>query len=63
MTGEEFKQLRERMRLSQKDLAARLDVTETTLYRWETGKVKVPKLAELAIKQVRAQLREEDLKD
>jgi DNA-binding XRE family transcriptional regulator len=63
MTGAEFKGLREKMRLSQKDLAERLGVTETTIYRWETEKAPISKAVELAIKQVRAELREEDLRD
>jgi len=63
MTAEEFKQARERMRLTQKDLASRLDVTETTIYRYETGVNPIPRTVELALKQIRRELVEADSQD
>jgi DNA-binding XRE family transcriptional regulator len=60
MTGEEFKQAREKMRLTQTDLASRLGVTETTIYRWETDKAPISKTVELALKQIRSELLAED---
>lgn len=63
MGEEEFKNMRERMRLTQKELANRLEVTETTIYRWETGKNPIPKSVELALKQIRRELLEADAAD
>ena len=63
MTGEEFKQAREKMRLTQTELASRLGVTETTLYRWENGKAPISKAIELAMRQIRTDLRNEDAQD
>jgi len=63
MTAAEFQTMRERMRLTQKDLAGRLDVTETTIYRWESGKGAIPRTVELALKQIRLELLEADSKD
>lgn len=60
MTGEEFKQARERMRLTQTEIASRLGVTETTIYRWESDKAPISKAIELALKQIRTELRDED---
>lgn len=51
------------MRLTQKDLASRLDVTETSVWRWETGKNAIPKTVELAMKQIRRELAEADARD
>ena len=63
MTGDEFKQMREKMRLTQTELASRLGVAETTVYRWESGRAPIAKAIELAMKQIRAELREEDAQD
>jgi DNA-binding transcriptional regulator YiaG len=63
MEGEELKDMREKLRLTKKDLAARLEVTETSLYRWETGRTPIPKTVELAMKQIRRELLDEDSKD
>ncbi len=63
MTSEDFKQTREKMRLTQTELAKRLEVTETTIYRWENGKGPIPRTAQLALKQIRTELRVEDLEN
>lgn len=63
MEAGEFQQMRERMRLTQKELAARLDVTENSIYRWENGKTVIPRTVELAMKQVRRELLEADIKE
>lgn len=60
MTAGEFKQMREKMRLTQKELAGRLDVTENSIYRWENNKGPIPRAIELALKQIRRELHEQD---
>jgi DNA-binding transcriptional regulator YiaG len=59
MTPEEFKEWKARMRLSQVELARRLDVTETTIYRWERGLAPISRMLVLALKQVEAEIKEE----
>jgi|SRR5262245_50721992 len=39
MTGKELRKIRTRRKLTQKDLAARIGVTTTSLARWERGEV------------------------
>lgn len=41
MTPEEFRALRERLGLSQEKLARRLDVSQNTVARWESGSRKI----------------------
>jgi DNA-binding transcriptional regulator YiaG len=48
MTGTEFAQWRIAIDLSQKDLAAVLDVSERTVQGWEAAKI-VPTVAECAL--------------
>ena len=49
MSGNEFRKLRKKMKLKQRELSALLDVSERGIRRWENGEVAVPKLAELAL--------------
>jgi transcriptional regulator with XRE-family HTH domain len=44
MTGEELRELRERLALTQREAAIRLDVTERTVSRWERGEGGIPAL-------------------
>jgi transcriptional regulator with XRE-family HTH domain len=55
MTGEEFKKWRLRMNLTQAEVAKALDVTEMTVYRWETDKAPILRTVELALKQVESE--------
>ena len=55
MTREEFKEWRNRVGLTQAEVAKDLDVTEMTVYRWETGKTPILRTVELALKQIEAQ--------
>ena len=48
MTGTEFARRRVSIDLSQKDLAAALDVSERTVQRWEAAQA-VPTIAECAL--------------
>jgi|GEM_PF-5767906 len=59
VTPEDFKAEREKMRLSQIDLAERLGVTATTIYRWENGLAPISKTVVLAMRQIKAELRKE----
>jgi transcriptional regulator with XRE-family HTH domain len=52
LTGREFRAIRLRLGLTQEDLAMRLGVIRVTVTRWETGKLRVPKIAALAIRQL-----------
>lgn len=63
MDAQEFKDKREKMRLTQKELAARLDVTENSIWRWETGRGEIPRMAELALKALRMDLLVGDAKN
>ena len=40
MNGIEIKEIREKLKLTQTDLADKIGVTLMTIYRWETGKSK-----------------------
>lgn len=53
-TGEkQIKKLRERLRLTQEQFAARVGVTVSTVNRWENGKGKPSPLARLRIEELR----------
>lgn len=52
MTGQELKQARVKMKMTRRELARKLGVTETTLYRWETGRVRIQGPAAIAIAEV-----------
>jgi transcriptional regulator with XRE-family HTH domain len=41
MTGAALRRLRKRLRLTQRELAARVGVTTTTFARWERGEVRI----------------------
>ena len=47
MTGKELKKLREKARLTQMELAVKLGVTTSSVYRWE--KIGTTKIQDLAI--------------
>jgi transcriptional regulator with XRE-family HTH domain len=52
MTGEEFRKVREEAGLTQADVAKALEVTETSIYRWENGKAPISKAVEFALRSV-----------
>jgi DNA-binding transcriptional regulator YiaG len=54
MTGQDVRDLRRRIGLSQQGLAVLLGVTTTTVHRWETGKSPIPPLLERALETVKA---------
>ncbi|MBA2494528.1 MAG: DUF1870 family protein [Acidobacteria bacterium] len=52
MKGEELKEKREKLGLTQTELADILGVKMNTVYRWESGILFVPKSIELAMETV-----------
>jgi transcriptional regulator with XRE-family HTH domain len=52
MTSEELKTYRERMGLSQDELAKQLRVARNTVSRWELGNSKIPEFLELALRSI-----------
>jgi transcriptional regulator with XRE-family HTH domain len=52
MSGEDLRRKRERLGWTQVDLAKRLDVTTMTIKRYESGKIEIPRVVELALKQI-----------
>jgi transcriptional regulator with XRE-family HTH domain len=52
MRPRELKKIRYRFGLSQRSLARLLEVSQVTVARWETGKQKISRLAQLAVYQI-----------
>jgi DNA-binding transcriptional regulator YiaG len=50
MKPAELMKIRERLKFNQSRLAAELNVQRSTVSRWESGEVAIPKVAELAIR-------------
>ena len=50
MKPAELVKIRERLRLNQAQLSGELNVQRSTLSRWESGEVVIPKVAELAVR-------------
>jgi DNA-binding transcriptional regulator YiaG len=55
VTRAEFRKIRLSLGLTQEALARRLGVKLETVSRWERGALMLPKIAQLAIKQVSAE--------
>ena len=55
MTGDDLKRKRERLRLSQEELAKVLDVAAQSISRYERDAQPIPKVVELALKEVERQ--------
>lgn len=53
MTGDEIKALRQALHLTQEDFAHSLNVTTTTVNRWEHNRAKPSRLAEKALAELR----------
>ena len=49
---DEFKRLRDRLNMTQEELAKELGVTTRTIIRWESGDREIPRTVELAMKQI-----------
>ena len=52
MIGQELKRRRERLGLTQAELAKRLDVERITIIRWERDQVAIPRVVELALGEI-----------
>lgn len=50
MTPEELRERRARLKLSQEELARRLDVTRQSVYMWERGETRPPGMLNLALR-------------
>lgn len=59
MTGSQFKQWRSRVGLTQARVAELLEVTDTTIYRWEHDKAPISRAIELALKQIESENKKE----
>jgi transcriptional regulator with XRE-family HTH domain len=57
MTNSELKERRERLRITQLQLANLLGVKENSVYRWESGKIPISKLVELAFENIETKLK------
>lgn len=58
MTGKEFKIQRVIMDFTQAELGEKLDISANTVSRYETEDLKIPKVVELAMKQLASELTE-----
>ncbi len=57
MTGEELKTFRERIGMSQEQLAKELKVARNTVSRWELEERKIPEFLELALQTIERSLK------
>jgi DNA-binding XRE family transcriptional regulator len=55
MKPEEMRRKRERLGLTQEELAKRLGVQRLSVIRWENGQTKISKSIDLAIRQIETQ--------
>jgi transcriptional regulator with XRE-family HTH domain len=55
MTGEELRRRRQRLKMTQAELARRVDVQRVTVTRWENGQIAIPRAIELALKEIERQ--------
>ena len=62
MTGDELKQLRTRLGMTQEELGQRLGVARVTVARWEIGLRRVPELAARLVQHVAKEVKEEQKK-
>lgn len=58
MSGDEFREIRRQMKLSQPELSTLIDVSERGIRRWENGEVKIPKIAAMALRYLSNSKRE-----
>lgn len=56
MDGSELRQFREKLKLTQEQLAKKLNVATNTIARWERGERKIPEFLELALKTVEREI-------
>ena len=56
MNGDELKSFRERLGMTQEQLADKLKVARNTVSRWELGERKIPEFLDLALQTVERDL-------
>lgn len=59
MTGEELKERREALRITQTKLAELLDVKQNTVYRWEAEILPITRTVELAFENIENKLNQQ----
>jgi DNA-binding transcriptional regulator YiaG len=52
MKGKELQRIRKQLAFTQAQLAKQLGVTSNTVARWERDEVRIPKIAEVALRHV-----------
>ena len=52
MTGQQLRYIREGLGLTQKAMAGLLDVSELTILRYENNQNAIPRVVELAVRQI-----------
>jgi transcriptional regulator with XRE-family HTH domain len=57
VTADELKRKRERLGLTQAELAKRLGITKITILRYENGQTEIPRVVELAMKEIERELK------
>jgi len=57
MTGQELRQTRTRLKLTQEQLASHLKVAANTIARWERGEYPIPEFLHLALEALEARLK------
>jgi transcriptional regulator with XRE-family HTH domain len=55
MDKDTFRRKRERLGLTQEEIAKRLDVNRLTIIRYESGQSPIPKAVEMALKMIEAE--------
>ncbi len=59
MLGKELKKRREKLALTQTELAEMLDVKQNTIYRWEADKLPISRMVELAFENIENKIRQQ----
>lgn len=57
VTADELKRKRERLGMTQAELAKRLGITKITVLRYENGQTDIPRVVELAMKEIERDLK------
>jgi len=63
MEGSKFKEVREKLRLTQAQIAEELGVKENTVYRWENDRLPISKTVWLALAQLETLKKESEMPD
>lgn len=58
MDGKEIKELRRASKMTQEELASRIGVATSTIYKWEANKSKPTKIGQMALARVAKEVEE-----